>query len=111
MVKVLSFYLKRNARTSHNTSEEASSHYAVSDPFNFNIATAIDPTFTQRRPDVHDETNRKQPAQPLSRSLPVDGKKFCNQNIFVPLSLTYTEVQGAVFVTLKLGLGLAWLCA
>lgn len=70
-----------NARTSHNTSEEASSHYAVSDPFNFNIATAIDPTFTQRRPDVHDETNRKQPAQPLSRSLPVDERTLNSMSL------------------------------
>lgn len=62
-----------NARSpDHNTSHETGSHYAVSDPLNFNIATAIDPTFTQRRPDVQEETNRKQPAQPLSRSLPVD---------------------------------------
>lgn len=56
----------------HNTTVETGSHYAVSDPFNFNIAAAIDPTYTQRRQGTREETDRKQPAQPLSRSLPVD---------------------------------------
>ncbi|XP_052821496.1 uncharacterized protein LOC128246953 isoform X2 [Mya arenaria] len=44
----------------HNASVDNGSHYAVSDPFNFNIAAAIDPTYTRR---TDGSTERKQPMQ------------------------------------------------
>ncbi|KAL3862571.1 hypothetical protein ACJMK2_008530 [Sinanodonta woodiana] len=48
--------------------------YAVSDPFNFNIAKAIDPTYPRRRHElkVQEEKQRKSPVtETLSRSLPL----------------------------------------
>ncbi|XP_060605098.1 trichohyalin-like isoform X2 [Ruditapes philippinarum] len=57
-----------NGRISrHDTSTDNSSHYAVSDPFNFNIAAAIDPTYTRRSEAT---TDRKQVIHPVTRPLP-----------------------------------------
>ncbi|XP_052213130.1 trichohyalin-like isoform X2 [Dreissena polymorpha] len=53
----------------HNVTADTGSHYAVSDPFNFNIATAIDPTYTRRTSEG--VTERKQPVNHSQHRPPV----------------------------------------
>ena len=68
---LLSLFSHPSRGPAHNTSIDNSSHYAVSDPFNFNIATAIDPTYTRRTNDAN--TDRKMPVHQVTNSLPSEG--------------------------------------
>ena len=82
MSKLYKLVYRYSTRSNHRNADNGS-HYAVSDPFNFNIATAIDPTYTKKQGDGRRQQGsaRSPPQQPRQhqhqqQQVPIDGKSL-----------------------------------